>query len=149
MDAAAVVILLFGLAAFAGLGYYFVSNYEDPPLWWPNFARPDWDKVRGGEGGSLRGGGEGGVRGNLFLGSVFLFCLSECVRVRMPSSASKYSSSTLPTPFEHASNVPLTPFQDPENFSNLETIGNAKTGETDETDTFTGAAVKGGGKYES
>ncbi|GMI36563.1 hypothetical protein TrCOL_g1971 [Triparma columacea] len=82
MDAAAVVILLFGLAAFAGLGYYFVSNYEDPPLWWPNFARPDWDK-------------------------------------------------------------------DPENFSNLETIGNAKTGETDETDTFTGAAVKGGGKYES
>ncbi|GMH59258.1 hypothetical protein TrRE_jg3549 [Triparma retinervis] len=82
MEAGGVVALLFGLAALAGLLYYFISNYEDPPLWWPNFARPEWDK-------------------------------------------------------------------DPENFSNLETIANAKEGENDETDTFTGVAVAGGDKYAS
>jgi len=82
MDVGGVIGLLIGLAVVVALAFYFVSNYEDPPLWWPNFARPDWDKVscasgcvgfdlgreardRGGEGSSVEEVGRGGAWGGM------------------------------------------------------------------------------------
>jgi len=38
------LIIVVCLLIFAGSSYYCVSRHENPPLWWPNWARPGWDK---------------------------------------------------------------------------------------------------------
>ena len=40
------LIIVFCLAAVSFVAYYVVTRYEDPPLWWPNWMRPGWAKVR-------------------------------------------------------------------------------------------------------
>mmetsp|Transcript_26925 Transcript_26925/g.53718 ORF Transcript_26925/g.53718 Transcript_26925/m.53718 type:complete len:85 (-) Transcript_26925:64-318(-) len=38
------LVILAVLVVLAGLAYYVVTKYDDPPLWWPNFMRPGWAK---------------------------------------------------------------------------------------------------------
>jgi len=32
------------LLSIASLFFYYFSRMETPPLWWPNFMRPGWDR---------------------------------------------------------------------------------------------------------
>ena len=38
------LIVVLCLVVVGGTLYYIASRYEDPPLWWPNWMRPGWDK---------------------------------------------------------------------------------------------------------
>tara|TARA_B110000971_G_C19707160_1_gene362554 strand:- start:60 stop:272 length:213 start_codon:yes stop_codon:yes gene_type:complete len=37
-----VVVLV--LALFSTIAYHIISRHDSPPLWWPQFLRPKWDK---------------------------------------------------------------------------------------------------------
>ena len=53
------LVVLAVLVVLAGVAFYVATRYDDPPLWWPNFMRPGWAKVRERGRRSARGNGKG------------------------------------------------------------------------------------------